>query len=334
MSRNPERHQALQRFAAEHLADDEATLAPASVDASFRSYWRASSRESSFIVMDAPPEREPLGPWLDVARRLRAASLNAPEVMAVDAEQGFVLMSDLGSEAYLPALNPSSADALYGDALAALLRMQTRVDAAGLPHYDVARLQQEMELLPQWFLTRHLGLAPGCEGWELIEDCFTRLTRSALEQPVAFVHRDFHSRNLMRTAHNNPGILDFQDAVIGPLTYDLVSLLRDCYIEWPEERVQAWSARHRDHLVAAGALPFGELRWKRWFDWMGLQRHLKVLGIFCRLWYRDGKRAYLSDLPLVLKYTLATARRYKEFAAFAEFLRRAVGERDITAPAV
>ena len=333
MSTTPERLEALRRFAAHWLADDLVKPERASADASFRSYWRVASRGRSFVVMDAPPGKEDLGPWLDVDRRLRAALLHAPEVLASDTTQGFVLMSDLGTRTYLPELTEASVDKLYGDAFDALLAMQTRVDATGLPGYDEPRLMAELELFPEWFLKRHLGVVPECEEWDIVEGAFRALINSALEQPRRFVHRDYHSRNLMIVEGRNPGIIDFQDAVLGPVTYDLVSLLRDCYIAWPAERVQPWSNRHRDRLVDAGVLNYGELRWKRWFDWMGLQRHLKVLGIFCRLWYRDGKRAYLDDLPLVLKYTLDVAGRYKELAPFAAWLRSKVGDRDVRQPA-
>lgn len=331
MSLTPERLDALRAFAAKWLSDDSVQPEPASADASFRSYWRVTSRDNTFIVMNAPPGKEDLGPWLDVARRLRDAHLHAPSILAEDREQGFVLMSDLGSRLYLWELNEQSVDGLYGDALDALLTMQTRVDGAGLPRYDETRLRAELELLPTWFLERHLEVEPDCTGWDLIEPAFRRLLDSALEQPVAFVHRDYHSRNLM-IAQPNPGILDFQDAVVGPLTYDLVSLLRDCYIEWPAERVYAWANRHRDRLTDKGLLKFGELRWKRWFDLMGLQRHIKVLGIFSRLWYRDGKAMFLKDLPLVLKYTLDVAARYKELAPFAAWLRDKTADRDLTMP--
>lgn len=335
MTIDPDRLHALQAFASRALSDDTLTFEPASADASFRSYWRAtsSSHGGTWIVMNAPPGRESLGPWLDIARRLRAANLNAPQVFADDLAQGFVLMSDLGSRTYLWELDEASADSLYAPALDALLTMQTRVPVEGLEPYDESKLAAELELFPTWFLTRHLGLKPGCKGWELIEAAFTVLIDSALEQPVAFVHRDYHSRNLMIVPGQMPGIVDFQDAVVGPVTYDLVSLLRDCYIEWPPERVYAWANAHRDRLVDKGIVKFGELRWKRWFDLMGLQRHLKVLGIFCRLWYRDGKPQYLADLPLVLRYTIGVAEKNRDLADFAAWLRKAVGDRDLTRPA-
>lgn len=332
MNPDPRRLAALRDFAASRLADPGVDPQPASADASFRSYWRVRTGESSVVVMDAPPGREDLGPWLDVARRLRAAGLNAPEVFATDLAQGFVLMSDLGTRTYLPELRESTVDALYGDALCALLRMQSQVATDGLPDYDRPRLLAEVELLPAWFLGRHLAIAPGCAGWDAIEQAFSVLLDAALAQPGAFVHRDYHSRNLLLVPGHNPGIVDFQDAVRGPATYDLVSLLRDCYIAWPRERVLAWAEGHRLALRAAGLVDADAPTWKRWFDLMGVQRHVKVLGIFCRLWYRDGKAAYLDDLPLVLRYTLDVADEYADLRAFADFLRRAVGERDIRVP--
>jgi aminoglycoside/choline kinase family phosphotransferase len=332
---DPDRLHAMQDFAARALSDDTLTFEPASADASFRSYWRATSKKrgGTWVIMNAPPGRESLGPWLDVARRLRAANLNAPQVYAQDEQQGFVLMSDLGSRTYLWELDEASADTLYAPAFDALVAMQTRVDASGLPAYDESLLAAEMELFPTWFLTRHLGIEPGCSGWDRIESVFTQLIDSALEQPTAFVHRDYHSRNLMIVPGQMPGIVDFQDAVVGPVTYDLVSLVRDCYIEWPPERVYAWANAHRDRLVDKGVLKFGELRWKRWFDFMGLQRHLKVLGIFCRLWYRDGKRNYLDDLPLVWKYTRTVGARHPETAALVARIEGWLGDRAIAEPA-
>lgn len=332
MSLDPQRLAQLRAFAADHLADPGLVPEPASADASFRSYWRVRSGGRSYVVMNAPPEKEDVAPWLDVARRLRVAGLNAPEVFATDLGRGFILMSDLGTRTYLPELRDDTVDALYGDALQALLRMQAQVGADGLPDYDHPRLLAELELMPTWFLQRHLALAPGCAGWDVIEQAFDHLLHAALAQPRAFVHRDWHSRNLLIVDGANPGIVDFQDAVRGPLTYDLVSLLRDCYIAWPRERVLAWAEGHRLALRAAGLVDADATTWKRWFDLMGVQRHVKVLGIFCRLWYRDGKPGYLGDLPLVLRYTLEVCDEYAELRGFADFLRGAVGDRDVRAP--
>ena len=328
------RAEALRHFVRNALADGGADIRPASADASFRSYWRVDAGGETRIVMDAPPDREDIGPWLDVGARLRRAGVHAPEVLAVDRDNGFVLMEDLGTRTYLPELDERSVDALYGDALDALLRMQSTVDVAGLPAYDRGRLVAEMELLPEWFLRRHLGYTPECEEWDVIEAAFTFLVQAALEQPRAFVHRDFHSRNLLVLERDGPGVIDFQDAVSGPIAYDLVSLLRDCYIEWDAERVDGWVEAHRLRLRQAHLLgtDVDAARFRRWFDLVGLQRHVKVLGIFCRLWYRDGKAQYLGDLPLVWRYAIGVARRYPELEAFAALLERALGERDITRP--
>jgi aminoglycoside/choline kinase family phosphotransferase len=333
MNSNPARSAALHRFVVSELGPDVSPPVVASADASFRSYWRVQSAERSVIVMDAPPDKENLAAWLDVDARLRKVGLNAPEVLAVDQSEGFVLLSDLGVRTYLPELNAVSADALYADAFDALLRMQTEVATQGLPVYDRALLIAELERMPEWFLQRHLGFTPSCDEWDVIEAAFTRIVHSALEQPQHFVHRDYHSRNLMIVPGNNPGIIDFQDAVVGPITYDLVSLLRDCYIEWPATNVDSWAEHYRQRLVAAGVTQADSAQFRRWFDLIGLQRHLKVLGNFSRLWYRDGKAQYLTDLPLTLKYVLAVVDRHTEFAELAQLLRRAIGARDIRVPA-
>ena len=330
MSLTPDRLSALAAFAQSHLGTLDAAPVAASADASFRSYWRVYRGGASHIVMNAPPDKEDVGPFIDIAARLRAAGLNAPEVIAQDRAQGFLLLSDLGVRTYLPELNEGSVEALYGDALAAMLAMQTRVDTTGLPAYDAQRLTTEMELFETWFLRRHLGYQASCDQTDVIEDTMQRLLNSAAEQPVAFVHRDYHSRNLMIVPGANPGIIDFQDAVVGPLTYDLVSLLKDCYIQWPLARVYGWVEQYRLRAVEAGLVQVGTTRWRRWFDWMGLQRHLKVLGIFARLNYRDGKPGYLGDLPLVLDYTLAVCERYGELAPFGQWLEKITQGVDLT----
>lgn len=323
---------ALTRFADHALGGLDGPPTAASADASFRSYWRVSQRGHSYIVMNAPPDKEDVAPFVDIAARLNAAGLNAPKVLAEDRALGFLLLTDLGTRTYLPALNHESVDALYGDALQALQQMQTSVRCDGLPSYDAERLRTEMQLFDTWFLERHLGYQASCDETDVVEACMQALLNSAAEQPAAFVHRDFHSRNLMIVPGANPGILDFQDAVVGPLTYDLVSLLKDCYIQWPLQRVYGWAEDYRQRLVAAGRIEVGPTRWRRWFDWMGLQRHLKVLGIFARLNYRDGKSGYLQDLPLVLDYTLAVCERYGDLAPFGTWLERITREIDLTRP--
>ena len=319
-------------FARLHLGQRDIALEVASTDASFRSYWRVRDHDASWIVMDAPQPQEDIKPWLDIGARLRATGLHAPEVFAADPQQGFVLMEDLGTRLYLPELNDSNVDALYGDALDALLRMQTSIDASDLPAFDVTRTIPEMELLPQWFLQRHLGCALDCGEWDVIEGAFRLLAGCIDEQPQRFMHRDFHSRNLLVAERANPAIIDFQGAMLGPVTYDLASLLRDCYIAWPIERVDAWVEHYRQRLAQAGVITVDGAHFRRWFDLTGLQRHLKVLGLFCRLCYRDGKAGYMADLPLVLDYVLSVAQLYPQLVDFSNLLQRAVANRDITQP--
>jgi len=313
----------LTRWVVEDLGFTGSRIEPASVDASFRRYFRLTRDADSYIVMDAPPDKEALAPFVGVARTLKEVGLNVPLVLARDMEQGLLLLSDLGTRQYLDELAAESqVDRLYGDALQALLRMQTGGAAAAraLPPYDRALLLREMQLMPEWFLGRHLGAnVDGDRG--MLDRLFETLVNSALAQPKTFVHRDYHSRNLLVTEDANPGILDFQDAVYGAVTYDLVSLLKDCYIAWPAERVNDWALQYRERLLGAGfALGADEREFIRWFDLMGLQRHIKVLGIFARLYYRDGKAGYLGDLPRVLAYTRAAAALYPETAEFADYI--------------
>jgi len=299
-------------------------IEPASADASFRRYFRLSRGTDTYIVMDAPPDKEALGPFVSVAQSLAGIGLNVPIILARDIPRGLLLLSDLGTRQYLDELIAErDVDRLYEDALTALARMQIGGGAAArsLPPYDRSLLMREMQLLPDWFLTRHLGMPPNDAETEMLNRLFEHLVGSALEQPAVFVHRDYHSRNLLLTDEDNPGILDFQDAVCGAVTYDLVSLLKDCYIAWAPERVNEWALRYRERLLRAGfALEADERAFIRWFDLMGLQRHIKVLGIFARLYYRDGKPGYLKDLPRVLAYTRAAASSYPETAEFAHYL--------------
>jgi len=300
-------------------------LLPASSDASFRRYFRVHRGGSTQIAMDAPPEREALDAWLRVARILAATGVHVPPVIAVDAEQGFVLIGDLGKQHYLEALGEGAdPEPLYEAAIAALVQMQSggAALASELPAYDRALLLREMELFTEWFVGRHLGLAPAATQRRTIAEAFDWLCDEALAQPVVLVHRDYHSRNLLVRADGNPGIIDFQDAVRGPVTYDLVSLLKDCYIVWPARRLNGWLDRYRERAAAAGIdVGVDRAQFLHWFDTMGLQRHVKVLGIFARLWHRDGKPGYLSDLPRVLDYTIAVTSALPALAAFDEYLR-------------
>jgi aminoglycoside/choline kinase family phosphotransferase len=304
-----------------------ASLAPASADASFRRYFRVQAGGRTLIAMDAPPEREDIGPFVRVAAALAATGVSVPAVLDEDRVRGFLLLSDLGSTHYLAALEAGEdPEPLYADASDALLRIQLQGARAAqaLEAYGPPLLRRELALFPEWFLVRHLGLELGAVEQALLERLDATLVGAASEQPQVFVHRDYHSRNLMVLASGNPGILDFQDAVRGAVTYDLVSLYKDCYVAWPRERVLGWVEAYRRRALAGGlALP-GSESFLRWFDLMGLQRHLKVLGIFARLWYRDGKPAYLADLPRVLEYVVATSRAYPEVAELAALLETAV----------
>ncbi|MBD8525957.1 aminoglycoside phosphotransferase family protein [Pseudomarimonas arenosa] len=319
-------------FARHALSCPTLELESASADASFRSYWRTVGITPSRIVMDAPPEREDLGPWLQVARQLNAADIAAPQILAEDLQQGFLLLSDLGRQTLLPLLSQASVDGHYQSAIDTIVQMQQRLDASGLPTYDHQRLTTEMELMPAWLLQKHLGYTPECEEWDVIESAFQALLDNAAAQPQAFVHRDYHSRNLMVQQDGTLAVIDFQDAVRGPITYDPVSLLRDCYIEWPDEQVYAWLDQYRQRLAAAGGPELDREQLNTWFDLMGLQRHIKVLGIFCRLWYRDAKPGYLGDLPLVWRYTQRVGRRYEKIRPLIELLERVIGERDLCQP--
>ena len=293
---------------------DDYTLEPASEDASFRRYFRVRRGSENIIVMDAPPDKEDCGPYIDVARRLSACGVNVPEIMEQDLEKGFLLLGDLGEVLYLDVLTGSNADKLYRDAMDALLSMQTKGVIEGLPLYDEQLLMQEMELFRHWLLDRHLNLKPDAAREQLLDDVFLFLKNSALKQPRVFVHRDYHSRNLLLNKVNNPGIVDFQDAVYGPVTYDLVSLLKDCYIKWPQGKVRRWLQNYYQMAAEQLKLEAGASQFARWFDFMGVQRQLKASGIFARLCHRDGKRGFLKDIPRTLSYITDLEGNYPELS--------------------
>jgi aminoglycoside/choline kinase family phosphotransferase len=298
------------------------TIEPASADASFRRYFRVDLGNTTYIAMDAPPEHEDCESFVNIDRLIESHGLHVPHIFNADLGQGFILLSDLGSAAYLDKLNTDTVDRLYGDALNALFTMQTEVPCDGLPPYDDTLLNREMALFRDWFLQTHLGLELDAGAEAILNDTFGYLTENALAQPKVFVHRDYHSRNLMVTGHNNPGILDFQDAVSGPVTYDLVSLLRDCYVAWPDSRIYAWAAAYHRRLVQYGFLDGDYDRFQQWFDGMGMQRHLKAIGIFSRLNHRDGKSGYLKDIPRTLGYVLNVSSHYPALESFAGLMRR------------
>ena len=300
----------LQQWLESLATNTYSNLEPASADASFRQYFRITNTQDkkTYIVMDAPPEKEDCRPFLQITELIRNIGVNAPDIIAMDMQQGFILLDDLGNKPYLDHLDENSADDLYIDAIDALIKMQT-IDAI-LPVYDENLLQNEMDLFETWYLNRHLDTQLDETQKVSLNNIFDLLIQNAIEQPQVFVHRDYHSRNLMITDQNNPGVIDYQDAVIGPITYDLVSLFKDCYIEWPREKVELWLELYLARITPARLIDKETLL--RWFDLMGVQRHLKVLGIFARLNYRDGKSQYLNDLPLTLKYVLDTCERYDE----------------------
>jgi aminoglycoside/choline kinase family phosphotransferase len=301
-------------------------MAPASEDASFRRYFRFSRRHGgSVIAMDAPPPQEDCSVFVRVAELFAAAGVNVPRILAMDLERGFLLLDDFGASTYLDRMDPQRADALYRPALATLVRLQAASRPGVLPDYDFALLKRELDLFPAWYLERHLGHALSDRQAQALDGVTAALLENNLAQPRVFVHRDYHSRNLMVT-EPMPGVLDFQDAVYGPITYDLVSLLKDAYVEWPEERILDWAIRYWEGARAAG-LPVAAdfASFYRDFEWMGVQRHLKVLGIFARLWHRDGKARYLADLPLVLGYLERATRRYRELLPLAELLDQVHG---------
>ena len=315
------RRAALEPWLAAQLRGARFSLAPASVDASFRRYFRATLPDGrSYVVMDAPPDKEDCRPFVHVARLLRAAGVHAPEVHAEDLARGFLLLGDLGTQTYLQELNADNAARLLGDATDALLRWQLATRPGELPPYDEALLRREMNLFPEWYVSRHLGVELSSAQKSGLEDIFRLLVKSALAQAAVYVHRDYMPRNLM-VSDPNPGVLDFQDAVLGPITYDLVSLLRDAFVSWDEERVLDWSVRYWEKAKRAG-LPvetdFAEF-WRA-LEWMGLQRHLKVLGIFARINYRDGKPKYLEDTPRFIRYARAACGRYAALAPLARLL--------------
>ena len=293
-------------------------LQPASADASFRQYFRVTNKQDNktYIVMDAPPDKENCHSFVLVTDLIRGVGVNAPDIIAIDIQQGFLLLDDLGNDSYLDHLAEDTADGLYIDAIEALIKMQT-IDGI-LPAYDENLLQTEMNLFETWYLNHHLGIQLNEKQKTSLDSIFTLLIDNAKKQPQVFVHRDYHSRNLMITNENNPGVIDYQDAVIGPITYDLVSLFKDCYIEWPREKVEHWLDLYLARLTPIRFIERDTLI--RWFDLMGVQRHLKVLGIFARLYYRDGKSQYLNDLPLTLKYVLETCETYNELQPLKQLL--------------
>jgi aminoglycoside/choline kinase family phosphotransferase len=302
------------------------TLTTASADASFRRYFRVHLANEfkgykTLIAMDAPPPQEDCTPFVNVANLFLAAGLNVPQVLALDLANGFLLLTDLGDDTYLSALNPTTAQKMYGDATDALVKLQLASKPNVLPNYDLALLTREMQLFPDWYVAKHLKFELNAEQQTALNHTFELLIKNILAQGQVYVHRDYHSRNLMVTEENNPGVLDFQDAVYGAITYDLVSLLKDAYIQWDEEQIIDWAVRYWEKARKLKLpVPTDFSEFYRDFEWMGAQRHIKVLGIFARLSHRDGKNGYLNDMPLVLHYLRKVCERYVELRPMLRIL--------------
>jgi aminoglycoside/choline kinase family phosphotransferase len=317
-----ERIEQMRSWLAQQLPQQTYSLAPASADASFRRYFRVTYADgNTHIIMDAPPAHEDVRPWLHVQQLFRAAGAHVPEVLAANLEQGFLLISDLGSTTYLAALDAGADDdTLYRAAIDSLIDIQRASRPAVLPAYDRTLLKRELDLFPDWYIGKHAAIDFGDTERNALATVFEKILAVNLAEPAVYVHRDYHSRNLM-AAGDRPGIIDFQDAVYGPITYDLVSLFKDAYVEWEEEQTIDWLARYWEKAKKAG-LPvrtdFGEFF--RDYEWMGVQRHVKVLGIFARLHHRDGKDGYLANMPLVTKYLRATCARYGELVPLLRLL--------------
>jgi N-acetylmuramate 1-kinase len=315
-----DRYELVQDWLTRQLPGRSFSLAPASADASFRRYFRVNLPGATLIVMDAPPELEDCRAFVQVAGLMAAAGLNVPTILAQDLAQGFLLLSDLGSTTYLAALNDDNADGLFRDATDALIRWQLASREGVLPLYDEALLRRELDLFPEWYLRRHLGMELDVRQRQALDAVFRLILSNNLAQPRTYVHRDYMPRNLMVT-EPNPGVLDFQDAVYGPITYDVASLFKDAFVSWDEQRVLDWTIRYWERARLEG-LPvnsdFGGFY--RDFEWMGLQRHLKVLGIFARICHRDGKPVYVKDTPRFLGYVRAVAGRYAPLSPLLHLL--------------
>ncbi|ABI60589.1 MULTISPECIES: aminoglycoside phosphotransferase family protein [Nitrosomonas] len=302
--------------------DQPFTLSPASADASFRRYFRVAFPRETLIAMDAPPQLEDCRPFLHAASVFAKASIHVPDIVAQNLDQGFLLLSDLGTTTYLQALTtePENANQLYQDAIDTLIRIQSASQKNIFPEYDQTLLSRELELFPDWYMTRHLHVTPNDDQKNTLRAAFNLILDNTVAQPQVFVHRDYHSRNLMVSVPN-PGVIDFQDAVLGPITYDLVSLFKDAYIHWEEAQVLDWIIRYWERARWSGLPVAADFSgFYRDFEWMGVQRHLKVLGIFSRLYYRDQKDAYLQDMPAVMQYLRKTCERYGELHPLARLL--------------
>lgn len=318
--------QAIQFWLNNELNMDIGPLTPASSDASFRRYFRVIHQQQAYIVMDAPPEKEDIKPFIKVANLFASSGINVPKIFHSTFAQGFMLLEDFGSQCYLDLLDIDNADSFYQLALNSLFKLQTEIKPteSNLPVYDYDLLNKELDIFSDWFLVKKLNLILSPKEKSLLDKTRAILIQSALEQPQVCVHRDYHSRNLMATEANSPGIIDFQDAVIGPISYDLVSLLRDCYIAWPEQQIAQWQTQYFQRLFSAGLITCDADTFRRWFDLMGMQRHLKAIGIFSRLQLRDNKPNYLQDIPRTMNYISQVSSRYPDLAEFNGFLQQII----------
>ena len=299
---------------------DKYRFEPVSGDASFRQYFRLRFDEQSWVVVNSPPAKEDNGAFVSVLKRLSDAGIAVPSLLGWHEQQGYMLLEDFGDQLLLPLLNTESVGGYYSQAMNLMLEMQS-VPTSGLPAYDRAELLRELRLFNTWFVEGLLQYDLAGEESAQLEKLYASLVDSALDQPQVFVHRDYHSRNIMLLEDSSLGLIDFQDAVLGPVTYDLASILRDCYVHWPREKVEHWVAQYQARLVEHGKISnVSKQQFLQWFDWMGLQRHIKVLGVFARLKLRDGKTAYMNDLPLVLAYTLAVAKQYHQTSELSAFV--------------
>ena len=323
----PTRQSTLNQWLEQILNHNHFTLSPLAGDASFRRYFRLHDGQTTYVVMDAPPDKENMTPFITIGNLLRNRGIHTPEIRAIEPEQGFLLLEDLGDRLLLQELTTTNANTLYTMAIDTLLQLQQApTEAPLLPVFDSAFMRQELSLFRDWFLTAYLNLELNTSEEQCLHDTFAKLATEIMQQPQTFIHRDYHSRNIMLLGNSLPpdalGVIDFQDAMQGPFAYDLVSLLKDCYIQWPKAQLTTWLTYFHQHQTHHNNLSLAELT--RAFDWCGLQRHLKVLGIFCRLSLRDNKPAYLPHLPLTYHYVETCLETYPEFLPFYKLLQRKV----------
>lgn len=319
------RERALAEWVSHHIPDTNTpiTLRSLGSDAGFRRYFRFDQGQD-LLAVDAPPATEDSNQFIAIAQFIRHQGVRSPRIIAADASQGFLLIEDFGDQLLFRVADAHNADSLYQLALDSLLKLHKSTDDPALiPRYDRALLRRELDIFSDWFVGQLLGHSLSADEHALLDNTFTQLENIALAQTQTFVHRDYHSRNLILCSDGALGVIDFQGALWGGITYDLVSLLRDCYLRWPAPKVNAWALSYHKQAIAAGLIDnnISETEFLRWFDWLGLQRHIKVLGIFARLNLRDGKTGYLQDLPLVIRYTLEVAETYPELRPFADWFK-------------